>query len=101
MGISFSMASSSNPRSQLRPRGCSELELTKCLQMVKSQLLMLGRSQAGSAVINQREIAQLVEAIRQSTECFVWGEHHDASLFDLFCEHKMLVVYISALCAPS
>lgn len=44
---------------------------------------------------------QLVEAIRQATEVLVWGERHDETLFDLFCESQVLASFVRTLLAQS
>jgi len=82
------------------PQGCSDVELIATLTHITRQLSMMAKPAAITPRPSRMHISEVVECIRQSTECFVWGERYDSSLFDIFCEHKMLVVYISALCAP-
>lgn len=82
----------------------SENELDHNLGNIKTQLLEQegnkknGKvSLQGTPLWETRKADRLVEAIRQSTEALVWGERHDAALFDLFCEHHMLAAFVIAL----
>jgi len=76
------------------PPGCSERELSAALRSIRWRLDAVA---AGRLKHQRREAAQLVESIRRVTEWLVWGEHHDVSLFDLFCEHAMLPALVGAL----
>eukprot|EP00448_Togula_jolla_P018539 CAMPEP_0170582728 /NCGR_PEP_ID=MMETSP0224-20130122/7742_1 /TAXON_ID=285029 /ORGANISM="Togula jolla, Strain CCCM 725" /LENGTH=496 /DNA_ID=CAMNT_0010905979 /DNA_START=17 /DNA_END=1507 /DNA_ORIENTATION=- len=111
-------------RATKSPPGCSELELNRLLEDVSRQLRALQSSQVlvaasnlpirglslfapfagvGGKTVSSRDggVAQLVEAIRKVTEILVWGESHDGSLFDLFCEHHMMATFVEALHRPS
>mmetsp|Transcript_19432 Transcript_19432/g.45231 ORF Transcript_19432/g.45231 Transcript_19432/m.45231 type:complete len:755 (-) Transcript_19432:59-2323(-) len=39
----------------------------------------------------------LIETVREITEALVWGEQHDHSLFDYFCEKSILAHFIRVL----
>jgi len=43
---------------------------------------------------------RLIEQCRLVAEALAWGEHFDPSLFDLFCERRLLPGLVAALCAP-
>mmetsp|Transcript_28143 Transcript_28143/g.54236 ORF Transcript_28143/g.54236 Transcript_28143/m.54236 type:complete len:435 (-) Transcript_28143:20-1324(-) len=89
-----SQASTSASNAPAPPPGCSERELNTALRSIRWRL----EEAAGGRLRHpRREAAQLVELIRRVTEWLVWGEHHDVSLFDLFCEHAMLPAFVGAL----
>lgn len=48
---------------------------------------------------SEAEASQIVDALLKLTESLVWGEKHDGSLFDLFCERHLLPQCIGALSA--
>jgi hypothetical protein len=81
----------------------TEAELDKHLNRIKVQLLDQQDAKAskislqGTALWQAPRAARLVESMQQATEALVWGERHDASLFDLFCEHRMLAAFVTAL----
>eukprot|EP00931_Biecheleriopsis_adriatica_P004975 TRINITY_DN106556_c0_g1_i1.p1 TRINITY_DN106556_c0_g1~~TRINITY_DN106556_c0_g1_i1.p1 ORF type:complete len:1235 (-),score=271.10 TRINITY_DN106556_c0_g1_i1:14-3616(-) len=42
----------------------------------------------------------VVEHLRFTAETLVWGEKHDGSLFDIFCERQALAFFVGALLTP-
>lgn len=77
------------------PAGFSEAELGSQLRRIR---LKLDDAAFGTLMRKQeQEVSRLVEAIRKVTEWLVWGERHQTSFFDLFCEHTMLVGFVCVL----
>jgi len=76
--------------------GCSEITLNKSLASIRRKLDMVSFGKAKHKNVDA-EISRLVEGIRQVTEWIMWGENHNAGLFDLFCEHEMLACFLATL----
>lgn len=93
-------SASSAPAPSLRsaPQGCSELEVDQGLASIRTRLLELIEGHTWQS-LQRRDVINdnLVVDILSMTEAIVWGELHDACLFDLFCEHQMLGCFVSSL----
>jgi len=80
--------------SAIPPEGYSEVIFNVKLKGVR---IRLQAASCGTLKNRECEVPRLVEAIRQSTEWLVWGETHDSSLFELFCEHSILAGMVGSL----
>lgn len=85
---------------RVAPPGCSEAELTRRLAKIGRRLAARRAGGERSGQVHEEADARLVEQIRQATEALVWGERHDGTLFDLFCEHQLLGGFVATLQAP-
>jgi len=82
------------PGQVVPPSGCSATALDKDLRGIRWRLDVVS---GGTLKNGQKEVPLLVEVLRRTTEWLVWGDLHDGSLFDLFCEHSILAGFLTVL----
>lgn len=76
------------------PPGCSAASLDMALGGIRRRLDAVSH---GTLRNPKAEVPRLVESVRRTTEWLMWGERHDPSLFDLFCEHSILSGFVTVL----
>lgn len=76
------------------PAGCSASTMDMELREIRWRLDAVS---CGTLKNLRKEVPHLVETLRRITGWLVWGEYHDSSLFDLFCEHSLLAGFVAVL----